>query len=120
METRKKKTPIDVARVAAILLAANDAAVKAGTEQGEDGGTCNLDACVINTSQWSLRDFNRVQQATGEMIGDRLSSSFWKGCRWLRTTRWGQANLNTRMVNAFRDYCHAQGLTNVYVYSQID
>lgn len=79
---------------------ANAAAQAAGEANQDDGGTCNCDSVTIRLPRWKAEDLKAVEQATGTTVSDPLSSAYWKGYRFLRTTTAGQGMKRTRMMEA--------------------
>ena len=66
----------------------------------EDGGTCNMDSVVIDFTGWRSNAIQQVAQLSGVSIGDKLSSSMWKGCCFINIYIEGQGNSSSRMVEA--------------------
>jgi hypothetical protein len=108
-------------QIAAALLAANEAAEREGRENPEDGGSCNFDQCVLNTKQMGLKptDIRQINAACGGLIGDKMESRWWKGCRYLNLTAWGMGNQRTRMAEAAHKSLKAAGVLAA-MYYQMD
>jgi hypothetical protein len=100
MEKQSKET---IENFAAALRWAKDKALDAGKDTS-DGGTCNLDAPTINLSGWSKADIQELNKQSGGLVGEKLSSRFWKGSYWLNIPLYGQGDQRTRMAKAAVDY----------------
>ena len=66
----------------------------------EDGGTCNLDAVVIDFTGWRQTSIQSLAQKAGVQIGEKLSGWMWKGSCFVNIPTEGQGSNNTRMVEA--------------------
>lgn len=81
--------------------AIKEAVVAASGASGkEDGGTCNMDAVVIDFTGWRQTAIHAVAEKSGVHIGEKLSGWMWKGSRFVDIPTNGQGNNNTRMVEA--------------------
>lgn len=93
----KPQSVID--QYAAALIDADIAALEASTN--EDGGCCNFDQPVIEMKGWRQSDVDRINEKAGKkVIGDKMESRWFRGCRWLKLSLRGQGNNRTRTANA--------------------
>lgn len=83
-----------------------------------DGGTCNLDKCVIKLPRWNDKMVEEVTEESGIRIGDKLSGSWWNGYRFVSIGQ-GQAARNTKMAEAATESLKKDGF-HVMMYYQMD
>ena len=100
LERMKPEMKEKVKHLIEAINRANEAAKAARERNDNDDGTSNGDSIVIRLPRWSAEDLKAVTDATGAHISDQLSSAWFKGYRFLRTTTEGQANLRSRMMDA--------------------
>ena len=75
----------------------------------DDGGTCNMDSPLICLKGWKEVDVQLASEESGIRIGEKLTSSWFKGFRFVRTATSGQANCRTAMVEAAKKSLEAAG-----------
>jgi hypothetical protein len=93
---------LDPERLAAVLIAGHLAALDAGTQNPEDGGTCNTDRLMIRLDKWTPDMIEATNRNTppGVAVGPRWTSGIHKGFRPVNIGQKGQGNRRTRMVEA--------------------
>lgn len=101
---------MDFAKLTKDLIKSKDYAISVGTKDNEDGGTCNFDTFVL------LADYVRFDLLKTAVENAGLKISKWnRGCYHIYGYEWGQANLRTRMVEAFENSMRNLGYkTGVY------
>jgi hypothetical protein len=88
----------------------------------EDGGSCNLDSVVIRLPYWSKEKIKKANTlANGISIDSEstLSSTWFKGYRWVNIGASGQGDRRTKMVEAAAKELKNSGF-DIRVYYQMD
>lgn len=112
---------VRVQELAAALTRAEAAAIAAGNANPDDGGTCNFDTPMIELKGWTPEEIQAVKFISGIEIGEAYNSRYWKGCRPVGTSRWGQAARRTRMAEAAHKSLKAEAAGyEVSMYYQMD
>lgn len=101
--------------VEALIMANENAMLKANVS---DSGSCNVDSVVIKLNRWRESDIEEVKKLSGVYIGGQLSG-YWKGYRFVGTTRYGQADRRSAMVEMAYNSLNGSGY-DVMLYSQMD
>ena len=107
---------MDYKKLTEDLREARRAALVAAGANPEDGGTCNFDTPVLFVKRARL---SSLEKAAAEVGGIRISK-WGDGCYHIYGDfLWGQANLRTRMAEAFTEVLGKKGYS-VYVYYAMD
>lgn len=84
----------------------------------EDGGTCNCDTVTIRLTGFTPNEIKELQQNC-PLVGDKLTSRIFKGCRWLHFKLSGQGNRRTKMAQEAYKSLESAGY-DVSIYYQMD
>lgn len=103
--------------LAEALKAARNAGEQAAEAQGDDWGTCNMDAPAVFLPRWNRQQVEAAAEAAG--VGCFKWNSMGGGC-YVFPLRFGyQGNANTAAAEAARDSLKAAGY-DALIYYQID
>jgi len=88
---------IDIEQIelwAKVITEARQKAQEASTN--EDGGTCNMDCPAIDLKGWKASQVAVLRSKVPGIIGERLTSKYWKGYHLMDMDWKGQGNNRTR------------------------
>lgn len=103
-----------ITKLADSLLDANKVALEAF--QDNDGGSSNLDSCVIKLLRWKEEEVKEVSELSGVSLSDKLSG-FWSGYRFVGVTMMGQGFCRTKMAEAAYKSLKSEGYDVCMYYS---
>lgn len=84
-----------------------------------DGGTCNNDTVTIYFGGWKQCDISKLTNKCGVAIGDKLTSKWWKGSRFIWFDYKGSASRRTAIAEACCTILVAAGIP-ASIYYQMD
>lgn len=101
-------------RLTAALVSARRAAIQAERDDPNDGGSCNLDTCLVLLPRVRAKTIELASRMAGISV-DRKKTSEW----WVWLGGGAQASLRTRRMEAGAEALKAAGF-DAYVWYQAD
>lgn len=98
----KSPTNDQIRNLAKLIIQANDVALKV-SNPSEDGGTCNLDAVLIDFAGWRETQMQLLRELLQESkisVGDKMRSGYFINCARIGIHHKGQGDNRARMVMA--------------------
>lgn len=105
------------ARLTEALAAARDAARQEALNS-DDGGTANLDTCLLIVPRVSAAVIQAAAQAAGVRVDRKERTRWWPACWWVWVHE-GQGSMRTRMAEAAKAALEAHGFESS-VWYQMD
>lgn len=89
------------------------------SNDGEDGGSCNLDAVTVKIPRIPEKSMQAILMGSN-LTGYKMSSSFWRGRYSIGLTiGTGQGNRNVRVCQAVEKSLEADGI-DTFMYQRMD